>query len=284
MKHSLSSYSRGTLHGLLWFLLAAGALATACHPDGPTSESEFDVVATAHDDTVDFAAIATYVMPDSVVEIVPPESVATAPTIALDPAGSLAGSVSDPKGRPLAGVEITSTLIPERMNMPRRPRFGLASPRATSDERGRFRLVGMDPRSRHRVTFRRTGHAPLRRDVTVPRDRPGQLDVVLLAGAAAQGLVVDGRGEPVNGAEVSLRRQETPGDGMVFFFGNEQEKVRTPRPPATVPAASPSPTSLPAATRSRRAHPDMPPPRSPASRCRRASRRWTWARWSSRPE
>jgi hypothetical protein len=35
------------------------------------------VVATAHDDTVNFAGITTYAMPDSVVEIVPPESVAT---------------------------------------------------------------------------------------------------------------------------------------------------------------------------------------------------------------
>ena len=47
-------------------------------PDGPTSESDFDVVATVHDDTVNFGAIGTFVMPDSVVEIVPPESVATA--------------------------------------------------------------------------------------------------------------------------------------------------------------------------------------------------------------
>jgi hypothetical protein len=78
VKHSLSSYSRGTLYGLLTFVLAAGALVTACHPDGPTSESELDVVATAHEDTVNFGAIGTYVMPDSVVEIVPPESVATA--------------------------------------------------------------------------------------------------------------------------------------------------------------------------------------------------------------
>jgi Domain of unknown function (DUF4136) len=78
VKHSLSSYSRRTMYGFVSFLLGAGALATACHPDGPTSESEFDVVATAHDDTVNFGAIATYVMPDSVVEIVPAESVATA--------------------------------------------------------------------------------------------------------------------------------------------------------------------------------------------------------------
>jgi Domain of unknown function (DUF4136) len=73
VKHSVSSYSRGTLYGLAAFLLAGGAaLVTACHPDGPTSAADFDVVATAHDDTVNFGAIGTYVMPDSVVAIVPP--------------------------------------------------------------------------------------------------------------------------------------------------------------------------------------------------------------------
>ena len=150
------------------------------------------------------------------------ETATTVPTLALDPAGSLSGSVTDARGRGLAGVEITSSLAPERMSMLRRPRFGHASPRATSDERGRFRLTGMDPRSRHRVTFRRAGHAPLRRDVTLPTDGPGQLDVVLEAGIRAHGLVVDARGEPVSGAELKLGRQESPGDGMMFSFGGEQ--------------------------------------------------------------
>jgi hypothetical protein len=59
-------------------LLAVWALATGCHPDEPTSAAELDVVATAHEDSVNFGAIQTYVMPDSVVEIVPAESVATA--------------------------------------------------------------------------------------------------------------------------------------------------------------------------------------------------------------
>jgi Domain of unknown function (DUF4136) len=58
-------------------LVALAALLAACHPDEPTSVAELDVVATAHDDTVNFASIGTFVMPDSVVEIVPPESVAT---------------------------------------------------------------------------------------------------------------------------------------------------------------------------------------------------------------
>jgi hypothetical protein len=53
------------------------ALGTACHPGEPTGPAQLDVVATAHDDTVNFASIGTFVMPDSVVAIVPPESVAT---------------------------------------------------------------------------------------------------------------------------------------------------------------------------------------------------------------
>jgi hypothetical protein len=63
---------------LLLGSVALAALGTACHPNEPTNVSELDVVATAHDDTVNYGAIQTYVMPDSVVEIVPPESVLTA--------------------------------------------------------------------------------------------------------------------------------------------------------------------------------------------------------------
>ena len=62
---------------LLLCCLPLIALGTACHPGEPTGPAQLDVVATAHDDTVNFASIGTFVMPDSVVAIVPPESVAT---------------------------------------------------------------------------------------------------------------------------------------------------------------------------------------------------------------
>ena len=79
MKHSSTSGWRGPISSLWLLGLAASiVLSTACHPGEPTSAEELDVVATAHDDTVNFADIQTYVMPDSVVEIVPAESVATA--------------------------------------------------------------------------------------------------------------------------------------------------------------------------------------------------------------
>jgi hypothetical protein len=63
---------------LLVGLITSAALGTGCYPDEPTGVAQLDVVATAHDDTVNFGAIRTFVLPDSVVEIVPPESVATA--------------------------------------------------------------------------------------------------------------------------------------------------------------------------------------------------------------
>ncbi len=71
--------TRNPLSGVLLVQLVAWAgLAAACHPGEPTNASELDLVATAHDDSVNFGAIQTFVMPDSVVAIVPPESVATA--------------------------------------------------------------------------------------------------------------------------------------------------------------------------------------------------------------
>ena len=79
MKHLLASFSRPTGRGLTLLQLAGcAALATACHPGEPTSAAEFDVVATVHDDSVNYGTIGTFVMPDSVVEIVPAESIATA--------------------------------------------------------------------------------------------------------------------------------------------------------------------------------------------------------------
>jgi len=79
VKHPVPSSSYSIRSGLVLLQLAGcAALATACHPGEATSAAEFDVVATAHDDTVNFGNVGTFVMPDSVVAIVPPESALTA--------------------------------------------------------------------------------------------------------------------------------------------------------------------------------------------------------------
>jgi len=78
---------------------AAVAGAGACHPDEPTNVAELDVVATAHEDSVNYGAIATYVMPDSVVAVVPPESVLTlAPAFSSRPTTARASAAVIPRG------------------------------------------------------------------------------------------------------------------------------------------------------------------------------------------
>ena len=78
MKHSSTP---GVRHptSCLWLLGLATSIAwsAACYPGEPTAATELDVVATTHDDSVDFSTIGTFVLPDSVVEIVPPESIGT---------------------------------------------------------------------------------------------------------------------------------------------------------------------------------------------------------------
>lgn len=78
MTHLPGLRLRSPLPLLLLGLTGAVALGTACYPDEPTAAAQLDVVATAHDDTVNFGTIRTFIMPDSVVAIVPPESVLTA--------------------------------------------------------------------------------------------------------------------------------------------------------------------------------------------------------------
>jgi hypothetical protein len=73
-----ASQSRSQFVVLVLGLVAVAALGAACYPDEPTAAAELDVVATTHDDTVNFGTIRTFLMPDSVVAIVPPESILTA--------------------------------------------------------------------------------------------------------------------------------------------------------------------------------------------------------------
>ncbi len=58
---------KSNLHKVIMlFLLAGAALLTSCYPDDDITVSESDIVVTAKDDTVNFANIKTYYMPDKV--------------------------------------------------------------------------------------------------------------------------------------------------------------------------------------------------------------------------
>ncbi|HEV8632297.1 MAG TPA: carboxypeptidase regulatory-like domain-containing protein, partial [Thermoanaerobaculia bacterium] len=85
------------------------------------------------------------------VDVAEAQSVAgVAPTAALAPAGALLGSVSDPRGRPLADVEVSAAPAPERPGMGSRWSF-FGQGQTRSDTRGRFRLSPLSTEGRLRV-------------------------------------------------------------------------------------------------------------------------------------
>jgi len=56
--------------GIMWVLLgAAGLLLFSCTPGSELTVQESDVVVTAYDPSVDFGAITTYTMPDTVIHL-----------------------------------------------------------------------------------------------------------------------------------------------------------------------------------------------------------------------
>lgn len=114
------------------------------------------------------------------------------------------GTVVDPSGSPVAGVEVRAASEAEKAKLD--SRFGEPPPLpdASSDARGRFELAGLDP-GEYRVVLWRDGFAD--RSVAglgVKRDGPNQwAPIVLTPGAAIDGLVTTGDGKPIEGAHVT---------------------------------------------------------------------------------
>jgi hypothetical protein len=159
-----------------------------------------------------------------------PEPVARggrAPTVALDLAGRLAGTVVDPGGRPLAGVEVASAPAPSgtMRGFRRMGRLAAWTSQTRTDERGRFRLSPWPNEIPSRVTFRHPGYAS-RVEVVPPgpAEPPAELHVTLQRGARGVGRVVTAAGAPIAGAKASLERQEeSPTGRRIFMQGQEQK-------------------------------------------------------------
>lgn len=153
-----------------------------------------------------------------------------APTFALAPAGRITGTVSDPRGRPLAGVEVTSAPAPEGPRFTFRrmmgPDFGAQQTR--SDDRGRFRLSPLPTEMPNRVTFRHPGYAPRVELVPpAPAERPAELHVTLSRGARGVGRVVTTAGAPVAGAKATLEREDEASSPMrrILIQGQGQKSA-----------------------------------------------------------
>lgn len=146
--------------------------------------------------------------------------------LALQPAAALLGRVVDPDGRPIEGVTLEA--VPEATDgRSRGLRPEAPASLVRSDASGRFRLSGIRPVAAYAVTASRDGFIPrtLPGVVLPPRERSLDLGtVVLRPGVRLEGRVVDGRGEPVEGAEIRLREA----GGMPVPAAEERLRERPP--------------------------------------------------------
>ncbi len=125
-------------------------------------------------------------------------------TVALTPAASIAGLVTDAHDRPVAGANIWAETRDERLTSS----SGTPRPqRATSAEDGSFRLPDLAYDNAYRLTARAEGYSST--VVELPPIEAGAaaqpFRIMLTRGRQARGSVTDTEGNPVAGAEVKLR-------------------------------------------------------------------------------
>lgn len=116
--------------------------------------------------------------------------------LVLEPGGTVAGRVTGPNGEPIAGAVVRT-----RGHWPHGPL------EARTDEAGRYRIGGL-PLGTVAVRADHPDHVEASGEATIEPAGAGsaevQLDLVLRQGLSVSGRVIDERGEPVAGAEVSL--------------------------------------------------------------------------------
>ncbi|MGE5277313.1 MAG: carboxypeptidase regulatory-like domain-containing protein [Acidobacteriota bacterium] len=150
--------------------------------------------------------------------------------IALAPAASIAGHVLDEKKKPLAGVQVRIARDFSIRGMLRRGAAGraLAGERAAvTGPEGQFRLDGLSASRGLTVEATKTGFAPGRRAgiALEAGERVQNVVLTLTAGLSARGRVVDGKGQPVAGAEIRARRRAAGrGPGRFLLLGGPQNR------------------------------------------------------------
>lgn len=126
-----------------------------------------------------------------------PQAPARVPTVALEPARTLAGRVLDRAGAPLGGVAVT--VAPDRRERGEVFRPDLAASRALSDAEGRFVLRGLAAAPAYELTASRTGYQAAQATVAAG----GEVRLVLERARSAHGVAVDAEGRPLAGVEVT---------------------------------------------------------------------------------
>jgi protocatechuate 3,4-dioxygenase beta subunit len=133
---------------------------------------------------------------------------APVPTLALEPAVTLAGRVVDAAGAPLAGAVIT--VAPEGRELYEVFDLDRAAGRAASDGDGRFLLRGLGPAATYGLVASRPGYRAARS--TAAAD--GVIRLVLERARSAHGVAVDSQERPLAGVEVTIRSAAAPGESV----------------------------------------------------------------------
>lgn len=148
-----------------------------------------------------------------------------APTLALEPALVLAGTVIDEQGRPLPGVEVKARLQPG--SRARTQAAWGSGGTAITSAAGAFRIATVYPGLAHEVTLSRRGFAVTRE--TVAPLEPGRpaapVRLVLRKGRTGTGRVVNQSDQPVSGATILLE-PATSGDLMARMNRAKDEAWR----------------------------------------------------------
>ena len=144
-----------------------------------------------------------------------------APTVALERAARIRGSVTGPQGKPLAGASVTA--VPAASLGPRT--FSPLDPvadRAAADPSGGFELRQLRAGEEYELRVALPGFFPEARSVVTSRDA-GPIRIQLQPSCAVRGLLRDPEGQPVAAASVFVRPARR--------VGNERPD-RDPPPPA----------------------------------------------------
>jgi len=138
-------------------------------------------------------------------------------TLLLAPTAAIAGRVVNQDREPVAGARLLATeLITGRWRGPVSDRES----RTVSGDDGVFRLTGLAPGTVYEVRVNADGFAPASQEVAVAALEEGDgepVEIVLSAGVAAFGYVVDGDDLPVPGAEVSLQPELSAASMRSFY-------------------------------------------------------------------
>jgi len=149
-----------------------------------------------------------------------------APTLALQPAAAVEGTVVDVEGAAVAGARVSVSVDHARGMM--RIEIGGPSnlPTALSDARGHFRVSPLDPDNRYKVKATAEGYAQADTLVSAlePYRTKSGVRIELQSGASLIGQVVDTDGAAIRGATLSIAPSARPGGhGMMTIMDGDQD-------------------------------------------------------------